>query len=356
MATQIDEKKLNVGKMVETTDDAELIKLMDYPDSTEEVPLIDIGDYRAGKPGAADKVAADLRHATETVGFFYLKNHGIPQEMIDRTFVQAQRFFDLPLAEKMKVPRVDNTGYVQIKEAPHSANSSIIKNVKPALNESFIINRERTPDDPAVIAKKPFCGMNNWPENLPGFRETLLEYHAAIEKLGKSMLPLWARSVGMPDNFFDGLFNEPHCNLRLAHYPPQTEVGNGQYGIPPHTDNCLTTFLAQSNVPGLAVQMPSGHWKVAEIVPGTLLVNTGNLMVRWTNGRYKSTKHRVINLSGLERYSVPVFFGPDFDVMIEVMDSCITPDNPKQFEPMTYMDLRLWYYGYHKGKGEAYNA
>ena len=165
MATQIDEQKLNVGKMVETTDDAELIKLMDYPDSTEEVPLIDIGDYRAGKPGAADKVAADLRHATETVGFFYLKNHGIPQEMIDRTFVQAQRFFDLPLAEKMKVPRVDNTGYVQIKEAPHSANSSIIKNVKPALNESFIINRERTPDDPAVIAKKPFCGMNKWPEN-----------------------------------------------------------------------------------------------------------------------------------------------------------------------------------------------
>jgi isopenicillin N synthase-like dioxygenase len=357
MPTQVDEAKVNAAKMVQTVEDERLIWLMDYPDSTEEIPIVDMGPYLAGECGAARKMADELRGATETVGFFYLKNHGVPQALIDRIFAEAKRFFAQPVEEKMKVPRLDNAGYVRLQEAKaHSANSSIVKNLQPALNESFIINRERAPDDPDVIAKRPFCGMNNWPENLPGFRETLLEYHATIETLGKSMLPVWAISLDMPATFFDGKFEKPHCNLRLAHYPPQAEIGNGQYGIPPHTDNCLTTFLAQSNVPGLAVQMPSGHWRVVDIIPGTLLVNTGNLMVRWTNGRYKSTKHRVINRAGVDRYSIPVFFGPDFDTMIEVMPSCITKDKPAEFEPISYMDLRLWYYGYHKGKGEAYNA
>lgn len=345
--------QVNAAKMVEKTDDAQLIYLMDHPDSTEEIPIIDMGPYLRGEPGADRRMAEELRKSTETVGFFYLKNHGIPQALIDRIFAESRRFFALPVEEKMKVPRVDNAGYVRLQEAKqHSANSSIVRNVKPALNESFIINRERTPDDPDVIAKKMFCGMNNWPENLPGFRETLLEYHGAIEKLGKSFLPLWALSLDLPTNFFDRFFTKPHCNLRLAHYPPQTEIGNGQYGIPPHTDNCLMTFLAQSNVPGLAVQMPSGHWRVVEIIPGTLLVNTGNLTVRWTNGRYKSTKHRVINLSGQERYSIPVFFGPDFDALIEVVPTTITADNPCQFEPITYTDLRKWYYGAHKPAAE----
>lgn len=347
MASQV-----NAAKMVETTDDARLIYLMDHPDSTEEIPLIDMGPYLAGEPGADRRMADALRRATETVGFFYLENHGVPQSLIDRVFAESKRFFALPLEEKMKVPRVDNAGYVRLAdEKQHSANSGLVKNVKPSLNESFIINRERTPDDPDVIAKKMFCGMNNWPENLPGFRETLLEYHGTIEALGKSFLPLWALSLDLPRSFFDRLFTKPHCNLRLAHYPPQTEVGNGQYGIQPHTDNCLMTFLAQANVPGLAVQMPSGHWRHVDILPGTLLINTGNLMLRWTNGRYKSTKHRVINLAGVDRYSIPVFFGPDFDALIEVLPTCCGPDNPPQFEPITYTDLRKWYYGAHKAGG-----
>ena len=132
--------------------------------------------------------------------------------------------------------------------------------------------------------------------------------------------------------------------LSLLHYPPQKDIGDRQYGIAPHTDNSFMTFLAQANVPGLAVRMPSGHWRIVENIPGTFLVNTGNVMVRWTNGRFLSTKHHVINTSGVERFSIPVFFGPSGDAVIECVPSCVGPGNPAKFEPMTYRDVRKWYY------------
>ncbi len=336
------------GTMIEPTDDARAIHLMDHPDSVEDIPVIDMGPTLAGEPGAARRMADALRASTENVGFFYLKNHPVPAELIERMFEQSKRFFALPLEEKRKIPRVANTGYVEMKEAPkHKGNEHLIKNVRPALNESFIIARERTPDDPDVIAGKLFASLNTWPANLPGFRETLLEYHSTLEALGKRFLPLWAMSLDLPQDYFEPYFRLPHCNLRLAHYPPQRDIGDRQYGINPHTDNCLMTFLAQANVPGLAVQMPSGHWRAVDIIPGTLLVNTGNLMLRWTNGRYKSTKHVVINRAGIDRYSFPVFFGPSFDAMIECLPTCCGPDRPAQFEPITYEDLRRWYYGFH---------
>jgi isopenicillin N synthase-like dioxygenase len=336
------------AKMVEPTEDPRAIHLMNHPDSVEEIPIIDMGPCLAGEAGADRRMAAELRAVTETVGFFYLKNHPVPQQLIERMFAESKRFFALPLDEKRKIPRVANTGYVEIKEPlKHKGNEHLIKNAQPALNESFIIARERTPDDPDVMAGKLFASLNTWPANLPGFRETLLEYHSTLEALGRRFLPLWALSLDLPADFFEPYFRLPHCNLRLAHYPPQAEVGRGQYGINPHTDNCLMTFLAQANVPGLAVQMPSGHWRIVDIIPGSLLINTGNLMLRWTNNRYKSTKHVVINTAGVDRYSFPVFFGPSFDALIECLPTCATADQPSRFEPITYEGLRRWYYGFH---------
>jgi len=335
------------SKMVKPTDDPQEIYLMDHPDSTEQIPTIDIGPYLAGDGSAIPGIASALREVTETIGFFYLAGHGVPQEMCDGMFAAGKRFFALPIEEKRRIPRVDNTGYVEMKDPEQNGNQYLIKKSLPPLNESFIINRERTPDDPDVIAKKMFCSLNTWPRDLPGFRETLLAYHSAIEALGKKFLPLWAASLDLPLDYFDRYFGIPHCNLRLAHYPPQSEIGNGQYGSLPHTDNCMMTFLAQANVPGLAVRMPSGHWRTVDLVPGTLLVNTGNLMLRWTNGRYLSTKHRVINQAGVDRYSFPVFFGPSFDSLIECLPTCCGADNPPQFEPITYENLRRWYYGFY---------
>src|SRR4051794_34393050 len=137
--------------MIEPTDDAQAIYLMNHPDSVEEIPVIDIGAYLAGKPGADHEVADALREATETVGFFYLKNHGVPQSLIDRMFAESKRFFALPVEDKRKIPRVDNFGYMEMKEErKHKSNEYLIKTVKPALNESFIVGRERSVDDPEL--------------------------------------------------------------------------------------------------------------------------------------------------------------------------------------------------------------
>ena len=204
--------------MIDPTDDAGAIYLMDHPDSVEEIPIVDIAPCLAGERGAAEHVAAELREVTETVGFFYLRGHGVPQTLVDRMFGEARRFFALPLEEKRKIPRIDNTGYVELREPrKHAANSNLVKQVKPALNESFIINRERSPDDPDVIARRRFCSLNTWPEDLPGFRETLLEYHSTLEALGRKFLPLWAISLDLPEDFFERFFDVPHCNLRLLH-------------------------------------------------------------------------------------------------------------------------------------------
>jgi isopenicillin N synthase-like dioxygenase len=186
--------------------------------------------------------------------------------------------------------------------------------------------------------------INIWPENQPGFKETLLEYHAMIESLGRKFLPLWAVSLKLPPDYFDTFFVTPHVTLQLLYYPPQKEVGNRQYGIAPHTDNAMMTFLAQGDVPGLAVRMPSGHWRAVDIVPDALLVNTCNVIVRWTNDEYLSTKHRVINTYDRDRYSIPCFFGPSADAVIEVVPTCQGPGRPPRYEPITYQVSRDWYY------------
>ena len=326
-------------------DSDEIIRLMDFPDSTEEIPILDMGPYLAGEKGGREAVAKRLGEITETVGFFYLKNHSVPLDLVDRVFAQSRRFHALPADEKAKTPYVVTdsfrSGYQPANtERKKESNVDIIAKAKPNLLSKFSVTRELPPDHPR------YKTMNVWPDDLPGFRETVAEYHAAIETLGRQFLPLWAASLDMPTDFFEKYFEEPHLTLSLLHYPPQKQIGNRQYGIAPHTDNSFMTFLAQSNVPGLAVRMPSGHWRIVENIPGTFLVNTGNVMVRWTNGRYLSTKHRVINTAGVDRYSIPVFFGPSGNALIECIPTCQGPDRPARYEPATYRELRNWYYGY----------
>lgn len=318
----------------------EELRLMDYPDSDEEIPMLDMSPYLKGEPGGRERVAAQLKEITETVGFFYLKGHSIPEELIRQVFEQSKRFHPLPDEVKDRVPYIDvdshKTGYQGGgEERSNRANVNIIKDAKTNLYSKFTVIRET---DPKVE-------RNVWPENLPGFKEVVQKYQAAAENLGKQFLPLWATTLNLPLDYFDKFFEVPHVNLSLLHYPPQKTIGDRQYGIAPHTDNSMMTLLTASES-GLAVRMPSGHWRAVEAIPGTLLINTGNLIVRWTNDQYLSTKHRVINTNTVDRYSIPVFFGPNADALIEVLPTCQGPNNPPKYKPITYRDLRKWYYGY----------
>jgi isopenicillin N synthase-like dioxygenase len=334
----------------EMRDDEETIYLTDHPDSAEEIPTLDMSPYLSGQPGGRERVAAHLRDITMTVGFFYVKGHGIPQETVDAVFAESRRFFSLSDSVKRSIPYITTdslrSGYQNaFTDSSQRANINIISGARPNLLEKFSINREGGSGGLRTSGDERKGAINIWPENLPGFKETLQAYHAAIEKLGRQFLPLWCVSLGLPPDYLDRFFATPHLTMSLLHYPPQQEIGNRQYGIAPHTDNALMTFLAQADVPGLAVRMPSGHWREVDIVPGTLLVNTGNLMVHWTNGEYLSTKHRVINNNAVERYAIPVFFGPSGDALVEVLPTCQGPDRPPRYEPITYRDLRDWYYG-----------
>ena len=331
-------------------DDDEAVYLMDHPDSDEEIPTLDLAPYLSGHPGGCELVATQLRNMSRTVGFFYLKNHGIPQDLIDRVFAESWRFHALPIASKKAIPYFDTgsfrSGYQPCSNDDYElTNINIISNAKPNLVGKFAINREGGSGGLSMSEEERRARVNMWPENLPGFKETLLAYHGSIESLGRKFLPLWAASLKLPLDYFDKFFATPHVTMNLLHYPPQKVIGGRQYGIAPHTDNALMTFLAQKDIPGLAVRMPSGHWRAVDIVPGTLLVNTGNLIVRWTNDEYLSTKHRVINTYHTDRYSIPVFFGPSGDALIEVLPTCQSPERPPLYKPITYLKLREWYYG-----------
>jgi isopenicillin N synthase-like dioxygenase len=159
------------------------------------------------------------------------------------------------------------------------------------------------------------------------------------------MLPPFAVALGMPADFFGPFFaNEAHANLRFLHYPPQDPDEENLFGQAPHTDNSFMTALARTDVPGLAVRLPSGEWFPPPLIPGTFLINLGNIMRRWSNDRFLSTPHGVLNESGNDRYSIAYFHSPNPDAVIEPMRSCIDADNPPRYQPAVYRDLILEFY------------
>src|SRR5712664_346908 len=290
------------------------------------IPVIDLEPYLSGKPHAFAATASVLGRALEDVGFFVIVNHGIPQELIDRTFAEARRFHAQPMDAKLALRMNEhNNGYMMLG-CYAVWTSDVNANDKPDLNEAFFVKRERGPDDRLVRAKRRFAGPNQWPANLPGFREAVLAYTDTVDALGRKILPLCARALDLPPDAFDAAFAESQFSFRLSHYPPVAAEAN-QFGIAPHTASNFMTFLAQTDVPGLQVRMPSGDWVDVPYIPGSYAVNSGDMMHRWSNGRVKSTPHRAVPPVGRHRYAIPFFLGPHIDTVITCLTTCQGPDN-----------------------------
>ena len=307
------------------------------------LPVIDLGPYLTGAPGALPAVAEELGAALETVGFFIIVNHGVPPELIDRTFEQARRFHAQPAAAKLALRMNEhNNGYMAMGRYA-VWTSGVNANDKPDLNEAFFTKRERAPDDPLVLAGRRFAGPNRWPGHLPGFRETVLAYTDAVDALGRRLMPACAVALGLPPDTFDAAFAESQFSFRLSHYPP-VEASPNQFGIAPHTDANFLTFLAQTEVPGLQLRLPAGDWLDVPYVPDSFAVNSGDMMTRWTNGRFKSTPHRALPPVGRDRYAIPFFLGPHLDTEIACLPTCQGPDNPARFPPITYDAYLHWWY------------
>ncbi|HYB69179.1 MAG TPA: 2-oxoglutarate and iron-dependent oxygenase domain-containing protein [Candidatus Bathyarchaeia archaeon] len=327
------------------------LAVKDVEEATRAIPVIDFspafgpafdGD---ADPAALDAVAAQVRHASETVGFFYLAGHGVPDAVVDAAFAASREFHALPLEEKMKLSlNENNIGYLAVNQSIQKA-STVHKATRPNFNESFFISHDRAADHPDVLAGTPLRGRNQWPQGHAAMRAAMVTYFETLDAVGARMLPVLARALGMPAGHFAPFFaGEAHVNLRFLHYPPQDVADDEQFGQGPHTDNSFITILARMEVPGLAVRLPSGEWLAPPVIPGTFLVNLGNMMKRWSNDRFLSTPHAVLNDSGTDRYSIAFFYSPTPSAVIECLPSCMGPDDPPRYSPAVYGDLVVAFY------------
>jgi len=278
----------------------------------DAIPVIDIAAL--GDPGAAEaETVRQIRAAAETAGFFYIRNHGVSTEHTAAILDACRRFFALPLAAREAVLLIRSPvyrGYL-----PFGARGNNVGR-PPDLLESFNVGRELGPDAPAVRAGKPLHGPNQWPPGLPGFRETVLGYYAALEVLMLRLLDGIALALELPREGLRAQYRLPLTQLRLLHYPPQPPQTDDQIGVRAHQDTDFLTILLQDHHGGLEVQNRAGAWIAAPPRPDTFVVNVGEMLELVTCGRFPATMHRVVNRSGAERYSVPFFISPDYDTVL----------------------------------------
>jgi len=317
----------------------------DFAAAASQIPVIDYGPYFAGEPGALERLVPQVRHACENVGFFYAMGHGVPEAVINAAFAASRRFHALPMDEKLAL-RLNqwNIGYLPMNASVQGA-STVHKATRPNQNESFFISHERGADHPEVAAGVPLRGRNQWPASAPDIRDPMVTYFKTLGAMCDRMLPVFAVALDMPEDYFASFFaNDGHHNLRFLHYPPQDPDEDNLFGQAPHTDNSFMTALARTDVPGLAVRLPSGEWFPPPIIPGTFLINLGNMMRRWSNNRFLSTPHGVLNESGADRYSIAYFHSPNPNSLLECLPSCVSADNPAQYASAVYRDLVLEFY------------
>jgi isopenicillin N synthase-like dioxygenase len=265
-----------------------------------------------GTVGGARHVARQLLEAAETVGFFYVRNHGIPQDLIARTDAVARRFFSLPLEEKQNVKVAPwHRGYIKVGEA------KMYESAKIDLKESFIWGMEVSPGEAATEAGIRLRGPNQWPDAVPELRPTLNEYFNAANQCGRVLFRAFAASLGLDLDHFTQQFDRPITRGALVFYPPQPpDLGEDQFGVAPHTDYGCLTLVYQDPIGGLQVQGRNGEWVIAHPIEDTLVVNIGDLMARWMNDQFKSTPHRVINRSQRQRLSIAAFVDPNYETAV----------------------------------------
>jgi isopenicillin N synthase-like dioxygenase len=281
------------------------------------IPIVDLGS------AAPSALSGTIDAALRNDGFFAITGHGVPADTVSAAFEVSHRFFALPqpVKERWHVDRwplkrgFDPIGW-----------QSLDVGAPPDVKESFYLGVEA-------------IGPNQWPDEalVPGFRAAMQAYADAMQALAVRLMRLYEPALGLPAGHFDGFMHHPTCTTRLLHYPPQpAAAAPGQIGCGAHTDWGAITLLAQDDAGGLQVQRADGEWIDVEPLPGAFVVNAGDMMQRWTNDRWRSTMHRVINRrSGRDRWSIAYFFDLDAEARIEPLAVCTSTDNPPRYAPLT---------------------
>ncbi len=295
----------------------------------QSVPVIDIAGLRSGIAADRTAVAREIDRACRTIGFFYVRGHGVPEALIGELVAASRAFFALPLAAKMAIASARSPhfrGYVPIEAEEHNPGHG------RDWHEAVDFGREPRP---GTEPDAGFYGPNQWPAAMPELRPVVERYYAAMLGLSNDLLRGFALALGLDEDYFLPKFDWAAGWLRLLHYPPQPADGRAAgIGIGEHTDYDAFTILWQDANGGLEVHTLDGAWIPAPPIPGTFVINIANLMQRWTNDLYKSTPHRAVNRSAVDRTSVPFFVNANPETVVECLPNC----GPALYPPITALD------------------
>lgn len=282
--------------------------------------MIDIAPLCGTDATAQARVAAELGAAARNVGFLYVTGHGGPSDMFDRLLCATQRFFALPLADKMSVyigHSRNHRGYVPEGEESFGEGPADAK-------EAFDLSRDLPSDDPDFLAGNPLLGPNQWP-SIEGFAATVSAYYEATFEVGRLLMRGFALSIGEAADRFEAMLIKPPSQLRLIHYPFNA-TAHDRPGIGAHTDfECFT--LLRATAPGLEVMNAAGAWIDVPPKPDAYVVNIGDMLELWTNGEFVATSHRVRRVQE-ERYSFPLFFAVDYHTHVRPLSLFVNAARP----------------------------
>ena len=293
------------------------------PPTGKNLPIIDMSSLQTGI--GIKELAGKVNEACKGTSFFLVANHGIPENIIDSAMQASRLFFEQPIEARMKSLKDEfHRGYLPFGTTQYPGQG-------PDLKDTFDVGIDLPLDDPQVKAGLPLPGPNQWPD-LENFRTPVEPYFTAIHQLGLQLLEVFALSLNINQQFFTQYYTKPTVLMRMMHYLPQSSsLSSNSIGATAHTDFGLMTILNQDNLGGLEIQLLDGSWISAPSIPGTFVVNIGQLMARWTNDFYKATTHRVINRSNKERYSIPFFFNPNHYAKVQCIPSCQSPERPPKY-------------------------
>jgi isopenicillin N synthase-like dioxygenase len=314
------------------------------------VPVIDLTPFGEGAPEVRAAVARAVDTACTDIGFFTIAGHRVPDRLVARMLETSRAFFDLPIPAKQAVARPapeQSRGYIALgdENLSYSRGDATTTDLK----EFFAIGPVDVPDDDYHRRPEayPSFAPNLWPAHPPEFRAVWTEYYRAMETLAGRIMRIFAVALGLREDFFREATDRHISGIRANHYPEQVEAPRPeQIRAGAHTDYGAVTILLPEDVPGLQVCNRQGEWVDVTAPAGTFVCNIGDLMQRWTNDRWISTMHRVVNppreaARGNRRLSIPFFFQPNYDAVIECLPGCCGPDNPPRYEPVTSGQHRL---------------
>jgi isopenicillin N synthase-like dioxygenase len=303
-----------------------------------DIAVIDISGFDGGGRGARDRIVKAWGEAFRTLGFAQIVGHGVDETLIDELDATARAFFALPLEAKLRCGgSKGGIGYM----APGKVALGLQAGAKPDLVESMMINDILwDPTGRAAQFTADGSQVDIWPAELPQLRDVVERYARATCAVAQRLMRISALALDLPEDYFAPYFSRmPHA-LRLAHYPAQPEAPlPGQLRSGPHTDFSGFTLLRQEDAPGgLQVAAPDGGWIDVPAVPGAFVINAGDLIQRWTNDRWRSNLHRVINPGreafGADRLSIVMFTGPNRDAQVACLPGCEEPGQAPRYAPI----------------------